>query len=78
MTEPLTKLEATFSRSMEIPVQLPEGFQGSTPLTWKMIDDGSDRYAKLLQEYDIAEVLKTLVETFHKTKISLFYQSPAI
>lgn len=76
MTDPLTKLEATFSRAMDIPVSLPEGFQGSTPLTWNMIDESSHRYAKLLQEYDIAEVLKTLVETFHKTKDILVLPKP--
>lgn len=76
MTEPLTKLEITFSRPMEIPVQLPEGFQGSTPVTWNMIDESSHRYAKLLQEYDIAEVLKTILETFHKTKEILVLPKP--
>ena len=76
MTEPLTKLESTFSRAMEIPVSLPEGFQGSTPLTWNMIDESSHRYAKLLQEYDIAEVLKTLVDTFHKSKDIVVLSKP--
>jgi len=68
---PLTYLEKQFSKqtiteAIELPTEPIE--KVDIELSWDMIDKSTSNYADLLQEYDIAEVMKSLLQHFSRSK----------
>lgn len=65
----LTPNEKTFSKPFfEIPITLPNQSIETIKTNWNLLDKASDSYAKLLQEYDISELLKTILTDLGKDK----------
>jgi hypothetical protein len=58
----LTALEKRVSKTQQtFPLELPTGATEDVAVTWDIIDKSTAAYVKMVHEYDIAEVIKSMV-----------------
>lgn len=50
------------------PITTPVATTEEVQLTWDIIDKSTDNYAKLIQEYDISEIVKSFIHRYGKNK----------
>lgn len=63
-----TYLERTMSKAKMLEdIEVPAGME-KVEITWDVIDSSTNNYTKLLQEYDIAEIVKSFGQRYTKSK----------
>jgi hypothetical protein len=66
--EHITYLEKRYSKdSLSFPIEIPIGETEQLNVSWNIIDQSSSNYATLLQDFDIAEIVKSFVKRYKKS-----------
>ena len=65
----LSSIEKQLSKpTLTYPISTPLDTAEEVNITWDIIDKSTENYAKLLQEYDIAEIVKSFLQRYGKSK----------
>lgn len=64
-----TYLERRYSKpEYSVSIELPSKDIETIPISWNLINESSQNYAELLQDYDISEIIKSFIQRYKRSK----------